>query len=34
MMRSVHKRTTIRHMKRLLIEEEQSAMLRRGNGGF
>ena len=33
MMRSVHKRMTIRHMECLLIEEEQSAMLRRGNGG-
>jgi hypothetical protein len=31
--RSEHKRMTIRHMECLLIEEEQSAMLRRGNGG-
>ncbi len=31
--RSVHKRMTIRHMECLPIEEEQSAMLRRGNGG-
>src|SRR5207245_2686430 len=30
--RSVHKRMTIRHTECLLIEEEQSAMLRRGNG--
>ena len=31
--KSVDKRMTIRHMECLLIEEEQSVMLRRGNGG-